>query len=89
MEVSSAQFSFVLKKAKQESWQQFYIRSQAMCTSLDRNPKLIAEFDELEAMSHYYVAARFMGCRYNREIHDTLKRYFGAPETGASEELPN
>ena len=78
MEVSSANFSFILRKAKQESWQQFYIRSQAMCSSLDRNSALIAEFDELECMSHYYVASRFMGCRYSTEIHATLKRYFDA-----------
>lgn len=77
MEVSSSKFSFVLKKSQQESWQQFYIRAQAICTTFDRNPDMIAELEEVEKMSHYFVASRFMGCRYSFDVNQTLQRYFG------------
>ena len=91
MEVSASKYSIVLKKAQQESWQQFYIRAQAICTALDRSPDLIAELEEVESMSHYFVASRFMGCRYAIDVENTLRRYFGDDraalglETGAPE----
>ena len=76
MEISSARYSFIMQKNKQESWQQFYMRSQAICTVLDRKPALIAEFENLQRMSHYYVAHRFMECEYNEDIHAELRRLF-------------
>ena len=76
MEVSSSNYSFMLEKVTQESWQQFYLRAQTICRSLDRNPKLISEFEELKRLSHYYVAHCFMGCQYDDTIQIKLKKFF-------------
>lgn len=77
MEVSSAQFSFVVNKLKQESWQQFHIRCQAICNTFDRNPKYIHEIEDVKKASHYLVASRFMKCKYENSIEKQIQKYFG------------
>lgn len=82
MEVSSAQFSFVVNKLKQESWQQFHIRCQAICNTFDRNPKFIDELEDVKKTSHYFVASRFMKCKYDRDIETQINKYFGHANRG-------
>ena len=66
----------MLDKQQQESWQQFHIRAQAICKALDHDPALIDELESLKDTSHYFVAHRFMKCRYDPEICERIQLYF-------------
>ena len=78
MEFSSNNYSFVIEKTSQESWEQYYLRCQAIAKYLDKYPENYNKLDEISQMSHYWIAYKYMKCRYKKWIENKINELFNS-----------
>lgn len=80
MEVQSKEYRFLLPKSPQETWDQFFLRRNYICYGIDRFPCMIRRLEEIILYSHYWIAFRYMNCRYTKGIEKKLDLWFGHAE---------
>lgn len=76
MEICTQNYSFIVEKTDQETWEQYYLRCQAIATCVDKHPDQLNQMEEMIAMSHYWIAHKYMKCSYNKRIYDKMMSFF-------------
>lgn len=76
MEIITNNYSFSIEKTTQETWEQYYIRCQAIANCVDKYPEEITKLDEIIKLSHYWIAYKYMRCSYKSFIEDKINYLF-------------
>jgi hypothetical protein len=78
MEIITNDYSFSIEKTHQETWEQYYIRSQAIANCIDKYPNEIHKLEEIIQLSHYWIAYKYMRCSYKKWIEEKIVYLFGS-----------
>ena len=76
MEIFTNDYSLVIEKTHQESWEQYHIRCQAIANCINKYPQEISRLDEIVQLSHYWIAYKYMRCSYKKLIEEKMLRFF-------------
>jgi hypothetical protein len=76
MEVCSKQYSFLLEKSPQETWEQFHLRCNCICECVDRHPELVDDLQKIVQLSHYWIAHKYMKIKYPVNIEKKMIKLF-------------
>lgn len=76
MEVLTNDYSFYIDKTPQETWEQYYMRKQAIANCINKYPSEISNIEEIIELSHYWISYKYMRCSYKKFIEEKMLRFF-------------
>lgn len=76
MEIITNDYCFQIEKTAQETWEQYYMRCQAIGNCINKYPHEVTNIDEIIEFSHYWISYKYMRCSYKKFIEDKICQLF-------------